>query len=158
MPMPMTTAQAPICGRKAGGAKGSGFLSVENDDQTAERQCGFFEETGLDATDVLPWNAHPWYRHGTANLRTHDLRRGVEPLKNVMALMPDIRAIVLFGNNAQKSWKYFQQKHPEIALKIRGIDSPHPGTQALWSTDAQVRERRVQRRTEAMREAREVLN
>ena len=72
--------------------------------------------------------------------------------------MPDIRAIVLFGNNAQKSWKYFQQNPPEIALKIRSIDSPHPGKQALWSPDAQERERRVQRRTEAMREACEALN
>lgn len=145
-------------GPKTNKISGSGMLCFENDDPTAAMLSNLFEQASIPLSETMIWNAHPWYRHGTANLRTHDLRRGVEPLKNVLALMPDIRAIVLFGNNAQKSWKYFQQNHPEIALKIRGIDSPHPGKQALWSPDAQERERRVQRRTEAMREACEVLN
>ncbi len=33
-------------GSKAGGVRGSGFLSVESDDQTAERQCRFFAAAG----------------------------------------------------------------------------------------------------------------
>ena len=37
---------------KAGGEKGSGVLSVENDDPTAERQLRFITETGLDPAEV----------------------------------------------------------------------------------------------------------
>ncbi|WP_199184002.1 hypothetical protein [Cryobacterium sp. Y57] len=39
---------------------GSGFISIENDDPTAERQCNRFESVGLSASAILPWNAYPW--------------------------------------------------------------------------------------------------
>jgi hypothetical protein len=39
--------------------KGSGFLSVENDDPTAERQARLFETHGISPRIVLPWNAYP---------------------------------------------------------------------------------------------------
>jgi hypothetical protein len=38
---------------------GSGFLCVENDDPTAETQCGLFEAYGISPRWVLPWNAYP---------------------------------------------------------------------------------------------------
>lgn len=48
-------------GPKAGGANGSGFLCVENDDPTAERMMLFGERAGLDLREVTPWSAYPWY-------------------------------------------------------------------------------------------------
>lgn len=47
-------------GPKAGGTKGSGFLSIENDDPSAERMGQFFEEAGIGYAEVVPWNAYPW--------------------------------------------------------------------------------------------------
>lgn len=46
-------------GPRAGGEKGSGFLSVENDDPTAERMMLFCERAALDVREVTPWNAYP---------------------------------------------------------------------------------------------------
>lgn len=43
-------------GPKAGGAEGSGFLCIENDDQSAARLHGFFAEAGIEAANVIPWN------------------------------------------------------------------------------------------------------
>ena len=42
-------------------AIGSGFLCVENDDATAEKQGDLLASAGLLASDTLPWNAYPWY-------------------------------------------------------------------------------------------------
>jgi hypothetical protein len=40
---------------------GSGFLCVENDDATAENHAELFNRFGIQASDVLPCNAYPWY-------------------------------------------------------------------------------------------------
>jgi len=40
---------------------GSGFLCIENDDPTAERQLQMFTDVGITAADITPWNAYPWY-------------------------------------------------------------------------------------------------
>jgi hypothetical protein len=40
---------------------GSGFVAIENDDPTAERQVKLFESAGISPRQVLPWNAYPWY-------------------------------------------------------------------------------------------------
>ena len=44
-------------GRMADAAKGSGFLLVKNNDQTAERMGQFLVGAGIDSWDVIPWNA-----------------------------------------------------------------------------------------------------
>ncbi|WP_407606627.1 uracil-DNA glycosylase [Paeniglutamicibacter sp. ORCA_105] len=145
-------------GPKTSKTSGSGMICFENDDPTAAMLGQLFDQVSIPLNETMIWNAHPWYRHGTANLRAADLRRGIDPLKRVIDLMPDVRAVVLFGSNAQKSWKYFAQAHPQTAQKVMGIHSPHPGTQALWSPDPQERERRLRRRIAAMREARDALD
>lgn len=40
---------------------GSGFISVENDDPTAERMAQLFDRYGIPVRTVLPWNAYPSY-------------------------------------------------------------------------------------------------
>lgn len=82
-------------GPRAGGAKGSGFLSVENDDPTAERQLGFKVEAGLDPSEVVPWNAYPWYINRAPS--AVEMRQGTEPLKRVLGLLPELRVVLLLG-------------------------------------------------------------
>ena len=38
---------------------GSGFLCIENDDLTAERQLQMFADVGITPADITPWNAYP---------------------------------------------------------------------------------------------------
>ena len=129
-------------GPKAGGAKGSGFLSVENDDQTAERQCKFFKEAGLDATDVLPWNAHPWYINAKPN-RTQ-LRAGVPPLRQLVDLMPRLQVVLLLGRDAQAAWALFMGEHGGTIDErgIRALSTFHPSRQALQHPDKAEQQRR----------------
>ncbi len=49
-------------GRKADAAQGSGFISPDNNDQTANNMWHFLRDAGIRRrTDVVAWNIVPWY-------------------------------------------------------------------------------------------------
>ena len=128
---------------KAAGAKGSsGFLSVENNDQTAERMGQFFAGAGIDYRDVIPWNAYPWFIN--TNPSTEQLQAGVEPLLRLMGLMPRLRVVLVHGTAADKGWKLFRREHLDL-LEERGIvwlSTYHTSRQALQTRDPAERELR----------------
>jgi hypothetical protein len=53
---------------------GSGFLSPENDDPTARRFAALLDGAGLPVSEILAWNAYPWYINGKP--RAADWRPG----------------------------------------------------------------------------------
>ncbi len=123
-------------GPKAGGAKGSGFLSVENDDPTAERELSFFVEAGLDPADFIPWNAYPCYINAAPT--TAQLRAGTDPLRQVLNLLPAVRVVLLQGGHAHRGWRYYLPQANRHVVGERGIHvfaTYHPGRQALWHPD-----------------------
>jgi hypothetical protein len=85
-------------GPKAGGTAGSGFLSIENDDASAERMGRFLGEAGIDYARVLPWNAYPWYIN--SDPATSQLRAGAGPLRELIGLLPRLRVVALHGTAA----------------------------------------------------------
>lgn len=140
-------------GPKAGGVKGSGFLSVENDDPTAERQLRFITEAGLDPAEVVPWNAYPWYINKKPNAA--QLHTGTEPLRRVIELLPELRVILLLGGTAQQTWSYFTKAHTGL-VEERGItvvQTYHPSRQALQHPDVAVREAREEHLRQSFRTA-----
>jgi hypothetical protein len=129
-------------GPKAGGIKGSGFLSVENDDPSAERMGKFLRNAGIDYGHVLPWNAYPWYINSDPT--AGQLSAGVEPLRNLIALTPRLRAVTLHGAAAAKSWKLFLRQHHGL-IERRGIvwlETYHTSRRALQTPDPVERELR----------------
>lgn len=129
-------------GPKAGGAAGSGFLSVENDDQTAECQCAFFAEAGVNPSDVVPWNAYPWYIN--AKPTRLQLAAGTRPLRQLLDLMPNLRIVLLLGGDAQSAWRLFLSGHSSY-IRRRGIEALstyHPSRQALQHPSITERDRR----------------
>jgi hypothetical protein len=139
-------------GPRAGGVRGSGFLSIENDDQTAERQMQFFAEAGLDPAEVIPWNAYPWYINAAPTKA--QLARGVEPLHRVVELMTELRVVLLAGKDAQAAWRLFCSVHgAEIARRgIHAVSTYHPSRQALQHPDPVERARREDDIRAALRE------
>lgn len=129
-------------GPKAGGVAGSGFLSIENDDQTAERQFAFFAGAGIDAADVLPWNAYPWYINRKPT-RTQ-LTAGIEPLRHLIDLLPSLRVVLLFGADAHAAWRLFLARHGDLARRrsLQALRTYHPSRQALQHPSPAERERR----------------
>jgi uracil-DNA glycosylase len=140
-------------GPKAGGVKGSGFLSVENDDPTAERQLRFITEAGLDPAEVVPWNAYPWYINKKPN--ADQLRDGTEPLRQVIGLLPELQVILLLGGTAQQTWSYFTKTHTGLVEEcgITVVQTYHPSRQALQHPDVAVREAREEHLRQSFRTA-----
>jgi hypothetical protein len=129
-------------GPKAGGTKGSGFLSIENDDPSAERMGQFFDEAGIDYAEVVGWNAYPWYINSDPT--TDQLLAGVEPLRDLIGLMPRLRVVLVHGTAAGKGWKLFLRENRNL-IERRGIvwlSTYHTSRQALQTPDRVERELR----------------
>jgi len=125
---------------------GSGFLCVENDDPSAERQATAFAEVGILPSDFTPWNAYPWYINQDPS--SAQLELGVDPLARLLKMMPHLCVVMLQGGSAQAAWRHLRKRYPLLADKpdLLVIKAIHPSRQALWSKDPTVRRQREQRR------------
>lgn len=122
--------EAPGPMTNAGNARpGSGFISVDNDDATAENMWLARDAAGLH-DGVLAWNIVPWYL-GVASVKptSADRAAGADALRELLALLPYLEVIALTGQHAQNGW----QKH--LAAGYDGaatvVDIWHPSTQSL---------------------------
>lgn len=129
---------------------GSGFLCVENDDPTAERQLQMFADVGISPADVTPWNAYPWYINAAP--KPAQLDAGVAPLLAVLDLMPEVRVVLLQGTHARDGWARLTKRHPDRARRVPTVIATyHPSRQALFHPDPAVRQARVEHREAAYR-------
>jgi hypothetical protein len=137
--------------------KGSGFLSMENDDATAEAISQYFAAAGIGAIDIVPWNVYPWYINRAP--KASELNDGIEPLRRVIGLLPHLRVVMLHGGSAVDGWKRFARQHqsPVTALGLVVIETYHTSRQAFWHSDPSVRESRREHLRGAFTEAARVL-
>lgn len=137
---------------------GSGFLCIENDDPTAERQLELFEQHGISARQVLPWNAYPWYINRAPNAT--ELKAGADVLYRLLNLAPDCRVVLLQGTHAVDAWRRLLKQHPTLAHQrgIEAVESIHPGRQALWTADPAERQARLDKQQAAYRRVAKVIN
>lgn len=143
-------------GRATVNEGGSGMLSVENDDPTAEKQFELMTTAGLIATDFTPWNAYPWFidRAPTAD----ELRSASRVLVALLELLPDLQVVLLQGAEAQSAWRSALEAQPRIRRRrLITLETYHASPQALWHRSAEERERRVVHRLETWREAADIL-
>ena len=101
---------------------GSGFISRDNDDRTAEAAFDFMMQAGIPRARTIRWNVIPGW-NGTTRTTTSELVVGIEELKNLVDLLPSARVVVLVGKKAQKA---------QFLMKDRGLHvfmSAHPGPQ-----------------------------
>ena len=82
-----------------------------------------------------PWNAYPWYINSDPT--TDQLLTGVEPLRDLIGLMPRLRVVLVHGIAADKGWKLFLRKNLDL-IERRGIawlSTYHTSRQALQTPD-----------------------
>ncbi len=115
-------------GRRATAKQGSGFVSADNDDPTAENAWHLYREAGIDrATDIVVWNVIPWYIGTDTGVRawTHrDLHEAREVVRDLLEQLPDLRVVVLQGKAAAAAWE-------RLDIDLPVIRSPHPSPQNL---------------------------
>lgn len=107
---------------------GSGFVSADNDDRTAENLWRALREAGINrATEVATWNVVPWYVGSNRRIRpvdSPDLLRSRQYLDELLELLTEVRVVVLLGRAAARGWA-------RLGLDVATIECPHPSPQNL---------------------------
>ncbi len=102
------------------GQDGSGFISRDNDDATAEASFRFMNEAGLVRKETVIWNVIPGW-NGTRKVTTDELRRGAEEFTSkLLPLLSRLHSIVLVGRRAQRAAALLPRD------RYATINSPHP--------------------------------
>jgi hypothetical protein len=123
-PGPMTSADG----------KGSGFISRNNDDPTAEATFNFMKEAALTRKRTVLWNVIPGW-NGKRAIATAELLEGVNSLKDMLPLLREnLRTIVLVGRKAERASSLIEP----LGLRILISAHPSPLVRAsqpqLWRT------------------------
>jgi hypothetical protein len=115
-------------GRRATAKQGSGFISADNNDPTAENAWRLYREAGIDRrTDIVVWNVIPWYIGTDLAVRGWtriDLEQARAALRDLLGLLPELRVVVLQGKAAQTAWG-------RLGIDMPVIRSPHPSPKNL---------------------------
>lgn len=109
-------------GAKAGA---SGFISRDNNDETAKNFLELNRSAFIERKRTLCWNAVPWYIGTGTKIRpakSSDIREGLKPLFDLLHLLPDLRAIVLIGRKAEYTAPAIELQRPDLKI----FKSPHP--------------------------------
>jgi uracil-DNA glycosylase len=106
-------------------AKNSGFVLMNNPDETAKNFFEISREAGIDRKRIAAWNAVPWYIGSGIKIRpanSTDIAAGIETLAELLQLLPKLRAIVFVGCKAQKVETHVRRVGPHLKV----FTSPHP--------------------------------
>lgn len=137
--------------------RGSSFLSIENDDPTAERQCELFGAVGVTPHDITPWNAYPWYINRKPIAA--ELDAGAAVLRNLLELLPNLKIVLLQGNEAHSVWERTLKLRatPQWVRELEVAQCVHPSPQGLWTADPAERAERVRRQRHAYQQVGDAL-
>ena len=136
---------------------GSGFLSMENDDASAEAIYEYCSRAGIQAADMVPWNAYPWYINRKPNRL--ELDEAMEPLRRVIELLPRLLVVMVHGDTAKQMWRRFAKRYENETskLNLRVIETYHTSRQAFWHPDPAIRQARKDQLHGAFKKAAEYL-
>jgi len=101
-------------------ADGSGFISRNNNDGTAETTFKFMQQIDLPRVETCIWNTIPGW-NGEIKFTSSELKTGFECLYGLFNLLPDLKVIVLVGKQAQKV-----EKMIALPSRLEVIRSYHP--------------------------------
>jgi uracil-DNA glycosylase len=110
-------------GRRSALEAGSGFVSPDNNDQTAQNLWRTLRDAGIDrGKDVATWNVVPWYIGDGTKIRptrSSDLDEAREATRELLSILPNVRVVVLLGKPAAKAWR-------ALGFDLEAIEAPHP--------------------------------
>lgn len=98
---------------------GSGFISRNNDDPTADTTFRLMSEARLPRQRTVLWNVIPGW-NGTRSISGPELRQGAHELESLMVLLPAVKTVILVGRRAQRALPLFNSH------SLRVLTSAHP--------------------------------
>lgn len=124
--------------------KGSGMLSPDNDDGTAENIWRWYRETGLPRFMAMHWNAVPWFtgdERSNKRANRSSVIEGLPWLVRVIRLLPRLRLAVAMGGPARRAAAFYQD-HLDVQ-PLRWLEGPHPGNRVRYRYPEQWAESRA---------------
>jgi hypothetical protein len=117
-PGPMTAAT----GKRAG----SGFISRDNDDPTAEATFTFMRQAGISRKATVIWNIVPWWNR-TRKITRDEIRDGAASFITLRGHLSKLSAVVMVGEKAARLQPYlkttglelFRSCHPSPLVRAR---------------------------------------
>jgi uracil-DNA glycosylase len=101
----------------------SGFVSRNNNDETAKNMMMLLKDSGIQRKDSCSWNVIPWYLGDGKKIRPAtqtDIDKGAPYLLQLLGLFTRLRVVTLVGKKAWKTeylfklsrYKVFKTFHP----------------------------------------------
>ncbi|WKN15786.1 uracil-DNA glycosylase [Streptomyces sp. JUS-F4] len=115
---------------------GSGIISVDNDDQTAQNCWTLRAEAGLPYRESLHWNVVPWYLGTVDRIAAPgptEIQRAAPFLHEVISMLPALEVVVPMGRKAQAGWEAYQERY---APKVHTLPTWHPSPRVFASRPA----------------------
>ena len=120
-------------GPKSVEPRGSGIISADNNDATAEAFFRLREQAGLPRDSLVAWNVVPWFLaagDSFANASDADVRDAARWLDRLLALLPDLRYVLTMGAPARDGWLQLRERSA-AARALAWQPVPHPSPQNL---------------------------
>jgi len=137
-------------------AKGSGFLSSENNDPSAMVFAQCMDAAGLDVSRALTWNSYPWFLPtGMTRPNKTLLREGVRPLLQLLDLLPGLKAVCPMGGPAIEGWALAVESQPALASRYAVFNGRHTSPLGIRRGLRETREEGIAFVTEIMKKARD---
>jgi hypothetical protein len=109
---------------------GSGFVSCDNNDSTAQNTWETRVEAGVARHLVVHWNVVPYYLGDGQRIKAatdDDLSATGALLSEMLALLPELRCVILGGEAAIRCWdRYAPPGHGLAAIRTK-----HPSPRNL---------------------------
>lgn len=116
---------------KPGPRAAEGFVSQDNDDPTAEASWRFRRAAGLARRDVVFWNTAPWW-NGTIRFTAAERARGLAELPAFLSLLPDLRAAVMVGRQAERARSLLEGRGLRLFASAHPSPQVRAGNRARW--------------------------
>jgi hypothetical protein len=100
------------------GKSGSGFISRNNDDATAEATFRFMQTANIPRRDTLIWNVIPWW-NGHVKFTGAERTTAIGELAQLLTMLQRLDTAVLVGKTAGKA-------RPYLGSHLRVLKSAHP--------------------------------